>query len=228
VTADRIAVSCGPVSLTETQLRERIERSQGEREIMPGRVVPIIDADRIAALMDAPALRESGGNPLLGDDRWEPRLWAGMRRLADDARPVPGMAWATFNSGSTGTPRVIVRTESSWSASFHAVSGHLQLTDTGVTLADVVAFEIVEAFAAQPLAVLQLLGLAPDGVADPRVCAQGGALALGHSWGASGAVSVVRLFSRLVRGNAPAGTLGIATTVVGGGMGVAAVFEVVR
>ncbi|TXN32302.1 thiolase family protein [Lacisediminihabitans profunda] len=102
------------------------------------------------------------------------------------------------------------------------------LADAGVTLADVAAFEIVEAFAAQTLAVLHLLGLAPDGVADPRVCAQGGALALGHPWGASGAVSVVRLFSRLVRGNAPAGTLGIATAAVGGGMGVAALFKVVR
>ncbi len=102
------------------------------------------------------------------------------------------------------------------------------LADAGVTLADVAALEIVEAFSAQTLAVLQLLGLAGDDFVDPRVCAQGGALALGHPWGASGAVSVVRLFSRLVRGNAPAGTLGVATAAIGGGMGVAALFEVVR
>ena len=76
--------------------------------------------------------------------------------------------------------------------------------------------------------MLQLLGLVRDGAVDPRVCADGGALALGHPWGASGAVGVVRLFSRLVRGDAPAGTLGIATAAVGGGMGVAALFEVVR
>jgi acetyl-CoA C-acetyltransferase len=41
-------------------------------------------------------------------------------------------------------------------------------------------------------------------------------------------VSVVRLFTRLVREGAPAGSLGIATAAVGGGMGVAALFEVVR
>jgi acetyl-CoA C-acetyltransferase len=41
-------------------------------------------------------------------------------------------------------------------------------------------------------------------------------------------VSVVRLFSRLVRGGAPAGTLGVATAAVGGGMGVAMLVEVVR
>jgi acetyl-CoA C-acetyltransferase len=63
---------------------------------------------------------------------------------------------------------------------------------------------------------------------DERVCAQGGALALGHPWGASGAVSVVRLFSRMVSGGAPAGSKGISTVAVGGGMGVAVLFEVVR
>lgn len=96
---------------------------------------------------------------------------------------------------------------------------------TGRTVADVAAFEIVEAFASQTIAVLDRIGVADD---DVRVCADGGALALGHPWGASGAVAVVRLFSRLVRGGAPAGTLGVAAASVGGGMGVAAVFEVVR
>jgi acetyl-CoA C-acetyltransferase len=73
--------------------------------------------------------------------------------------------------------------------------------------------------------VLDRLGIADD---DPRVCADGGALALGHPWGASGAVAVVRLFSRLIRGGAPAGTVGVAAASVGGGMGVALVVEVVR
>ncbi|HWH97159.1 MAG TPA: acetyl-CoA C-acyltransferase, partial [Pseudolysinimonas sp.] len=56
----------------------------------------------------------------------------------------------------------------------------------------------------------------------------GGAIALGHPWGASGAVAVVRLFSRLVRSGAPSGTRAIAMAAVGGGMGVAALVEVVR
>ncbi|WP_432945495.1 thiolase family protein [Kribbella sp. CA-253562] len=99
------------------------------------------------------------------------------------------------------------------------------LDSAGVAIGNVTAFEIVEAFAAQSLAVLDRLGIADD---DPRVCADGGALALGHPWGASGAVAVVRLFSRLVRGGAPAGTVGVAAASVGGGMGVAVVVEVVR
>ena len=102
------------------------------------------------------------------------------------------------------------------------------LAAAGVSLDDIAAFEIVEAFAAQSLAVLYSLDLATPDFVDPRVCTGGGALALGHPWGASGAVSVVRLFTRLVREGAPAGSLGIATAAVGGGMGVAALFEVVR
>ncbi len=99
------------------------------------------------------------------------------------------------------------------------------LRSAGLDLADIDALEIVEAFAAQSLAVLDRLGIADD---DPRLSADGGALALGHPWGASGAIAVVRLFSRLVRAGAPAGTRGVAAASIGGGMGIAAVLEVVR
>ncbi|MEV5408844.1 thiolase family protein [Thermopolyspora sp. NPDC052614] len=101
------------------------------------------------------------------------------------------------------------------------------LERAGVELDRVAAVEIVEAFAAQVLAVTDALGLDPLGADDGRVCADGGALALGHPWGATGAVVVTRLFTRLVRSGAPPGTLGVATAAVGGGLGVAALFEVV-
>lgn len=102
------------------------------------------------------------------------------------------------------------------------------LRRAGVGLDRVAAIEIVEAFAAQVLAVGDALGLSEGEHVDERLCAEGGALALGHPWGASGAVLMVRLFSRLVRGGAPAGALGLATAAVGGGMGVAVLVEVVR
>jgi acetyl-CoA C-acetyltransferase len=102
---------------------------------------------------------------------------------------------------------------------------HAVLSSGRVSVGDVAAFEIVEAFAAQSIAVLHRLGIEDE---DERVCADGGALALGHPWGASGAVAVVRLFSRLVRAGAPAGALGVAAASVGGGLGVAALLEVVR
>ncbi|MGW0809933.1 thiolase family protein [Nonomuraea sp. NPDC002799] len=97
------------------------------------------------------------------------------------------------------------------------------LARAGVDVERVAAVEIVEAFAAQVLAATDALGLDPG----ERVCVDGGALALGHPWGATGAVVVTRLFSRLVRAGSPPGTLGLAAAAVGGGLGVAALFEVV-
>ncbi|MEV4800015.1 thiolase family protein [Nonomuraea sp. NPDC049421] len=101
------------------------------------------------------------------------------------------------------------------------------LARTGVAMESIAVVEIVEAFAAQVLAVTDALGLDPLGADDERVCPGGGALALGHPWGATGAVVVTRLFGGLVRAAAPKGTLGLAAAAVGGGMGVAALFEVV-
>ncbi len=88
----------------------------------------------------------------------------------------------------------------------------------GLTLDDLDVVELNEAFAGQVLACCDRLGLDPR-----RVCPQGGALALGHPWGASGAVLAVRLFTQLVR--AGSGRFGLAAIAVGGGQGVAMVVE---
>ncbi|MCO1660433.1 thiolase family protein [Pseudonocardia sp. S2-4] len=84
---------------------------------------------------------------------------------------------------------------------------------------DVVEFN--EAFAGQALACLDAVG-----IDEERVSPDGGAIALGHPWGASGAVLVVRLFARLVRGGGGERT-GLAALSAGGGVGVAAAWEVV-
>jgi acetyl-CoA C-acetyltransferase len=97
----------------------------------------------------------------------------------------------------------------------------LALDRAGVDLADVDVVELNEAFAGQVLACCAELGLDPE-----RVCPEGGALALGHPWGASGAVLAVRLFSQLVR--RPGGRFGLAAIAVGGGQGVAMVVEACR
>jgi acetyl-CoA C-acetyltransferase len=94
----------------------------------------------------------------------------------------------------------------------------LALERAGTSLDRIDVVELNEAFAGQVLACCDELDLDPD-----RVCVEGGALALGHPWGASGAVLVVRLFSQLVaRG---AGGLGLAAIAAGGGQGVAMVVE---
>ena len=92
------------------------------------------------------------------------------------------------------------------------------LRRAGLTLDQVDVVELNEAFAGQVLACCDALGLGEE-----RVCPQGGALALGHPWGASGAVLLVRLFSQLVRQER--GRTGLAAIAVGGGQGVAMVVE---
>jgi acetyl-CoA C-acetyltransferase len=100
------------------------------------------------------------------------------------------------------------------------------LKGLGVELAEVAVVEMVEAFAAQVLACTDALGLDPLDPAGPdagRVCPQGGAIAMGHPWGASGAMLLVRLFAQMVRVDGP--RLGVATCAVGGGQGLALLAE---
>ena len=98
------------------------------------------------------------------------------------------------------------------------------LERAGCRLDDVGQLEITEAFAAQVLACTDSWGLDPvAGVGATQVCPDGGAIALGHPWGASGALLVVRLFGSMVREHGP--RLGVTTCAVGGGQGVAMVWQ---
>jgi 3-oxoadipyl-CoA thiolase len=90
---------------------------------------------------------------------------------------------------------------------------------TGLSLDQMDVIELNEAFAAQGLAVLRDLGLADD---DPRVNAWGGAIALGHPLGASGARLVTTAVSQLHRGG---GRYALATMCIGVGQGIAIVIE---
>ncbi|GAA1249870.1 thiolase family protein [Prauserella halophila] len=82
------------------------------------------------------------------------------------------------------------------------------------------AVEFNEAFAGQALACLDAAG-----IDEHAVSPDGGAIAFGHPWGASGAMLVVRLFSRLVCQGL--GTTGLAALSAGGGVGVATMWTVV-
>ena len=100
-----------------------------------------------------------------------------------------------------------------------------------IRLEHLAAVEIVEAYASQLIAVVDELGLTfSDHAAagsrsqvDPRVNATGGALALGHPWGASGAIALGRLVHRLAAEEP--GSLGVAACAIAGGMGAAVVVE---
>jgi acetyl-CoA C-acetyltransferase len=91
---------------------------------------------------------------------------------------------------------------------------------TGSAVRDANAVELNEAFAAQAIATLDQLGIAPE-----RNNTLGGALALGHPYGASGAVLVTRLFTRLIRRSGAVGDTGIALIAGAGGIGTAAQFQ---
>ena len=90
---------------------------------------------------------------------------------------------------------------------------------TGLTLAQMDVIELNEAFAAQGLAVLRLLGLQDD---DERVNAWGGAIALGHPMGASGARLATTAVNRL---HATGGRYALCTMCIGVGQGIALVLE---
>jgi acetyl-CoA C-acetyltransferase len=91
-----------------------------------------------------------------------------------------------------------------------------------LSLSTIDAIEFNEAFAAQVLASLDQLEIPAD-----TVNREGGAIALGHPFGASGAILVTRLYSQLIRGGIP-GATGLAMIGIGGGIGLTALFEVVR
>ena len=90
---------------------------------------------------------------------------------------------------------------------------------TGLKLAQMDMIELNEAFAAQGLAVLRLLGLQDD---DPRVNPNGGAIALGHPLGASGARLVTTAVNQLHK---TGGRYALCTMCIGVGQGIALVLE---
>ncbi len=93
------------------------------------------------------------------------------------------------------------------------------LAQTGLTLDQIDVIELNEAFAAQGLAVLRGLGLADD---DARVNAWGGAIALGHPLGASGARLVTTAINRL---HNVGGQYALCTMCIGVGQGIALIIE---
>jgi len=92
------------------------------------------------------------------------------------------------------------------------------LKKAGLSLSDIKLIEFNEAFAAQALAVIRELGMDQS-----RVNVNGGAIALGHPLGATGAKLTAQLVHELGRRG---GGLGMVTMCIGGGMGAAGVFEV--
>lgn len=96
------------------------------------------------------------------------------------------------------------------------------LSKTGLQLDEIDLFEINEAFSAQVLGVLKELGITPESPIYQRINVNGGAVALGHPLGASGARIMTTLIHELVRREA---RYGLASLCIGGGQGIAMLVE---
>lgn len=94
------------------------------------------------------------------------------------------------------------------------------LERTGLALENMEVIELNEAFASQALVCIRELGMDPE-----RVNPNGGALALGHPLGATGAALTCKVLSQLRRNG---GRYGMVTMCIGGGMGAAGIFELLN
>jgi acetyl-CoA C-acetyltransferase len=108
-----------------------------------------------------------------------------------------------------------------------AEAARLVLDRQGVPATDLAQIEFNEAFAAQVLASMDILG-----IPEERINLQGGALAVGHPFGASGALLVLRLLKQCRASGTGGGTaggaggeLGLAAVSIAGGLGVAALWR---
>ena len=90
----------------------------------------------------------------------------------------------------------------------------------GLEMSDIGVFELNEAFAAQSLAVIKLLEMNPD-----KINVNGGAIALGHPLGCTGAKLTATILQEMRRENHK---YGMVTMCIGGGMGAAGVFELIK
>ncbi|QAY72922.1 acetyl-CoA C-acyltransferase [Agromyces protaetiae] len=134
---------------------------------------------------------------------------------------VVASAEAVERYGLTPRARVVVGTSAGLAPEIMGLgpvpATEKALARAGLTVADLGSIELNEAFATQSLASMRRLGLDPE-----RVNADGGAIALGHPLGSSGARLVVTLLGRLER---EASRYGLATMCVGVGQGAAIIVE---
>jgi acetyl-CoA C-acetyltransferase len=91
------------------------------------------------------------------------------------------------------------------------------LKKTGLKVEDIGLFELNEAFASQSLAVIREAKLDPD-----KINVNGGAIALGHPLGATGAIIITKLIHEMQKRQE---NYGIATLCIGGGQGMAILLE---
>jgi long-chain acyl-CoA synthetase len=122
-------------------------------------IVPI-DGDAPDLVDRLLAARDAGDVPLIRDPRWPEAQWSGVLRAATHGSELDGVAWATVTSGSSGAPRVVLRSASSWEGSFTAIETLIgRAPDAAVALpappsSSLTLFSLAHAIAGGPRAII--------------------------------------------------------------------------
>ncbi len=249
-TNPRLAAAYPPYSMGETAEnvaeRYRISRQEQDRFALASqeKAARAIEAGRLAEEITPVSVPQRRGEPLRVERDEHPRPDMTLERLAA-LKPVfreGGTVTAGNSSGvNDGAAALLVLAEArarAWGLRPRArilataVAGvdpavmgigpvpatRKALERAGLAVADLDLVELNEAFAAQSIACIRDLGLDPE-----RVNVNGGAIALGHPLGCSGARILTTLLYELAR--RPAARLGLATMCIGVGQGIATVIE---
>jgi acetyl-CoA C-acetyltransferase len=233
-----------PMGVTAERVAERYGVSREEQDRFAARSQGLAAAAQDAGDFDAevvPVTPPRAAEPFARDEHLRPgtteEALAKLRPVFAESGSVTAGNSAGLNDGAAAVvllrqsearrrglePRLVLR---SWAVSgiepevmgyAPALAIPKALERAGLSLDDVDLVELNEAFAAQAVAVVRDAGLDPE-----RVNVAGGAIALGHPVGATGAILTVKLMHALER---LGGRLGLVTMCIGGGQGMAAVFE---
>jgi acetyl-CoA C-acetyltransferase len=198
----RLLAEIVPIEVTERKKTTTIGEDEAPRSDTTSealaRLKPVFDPEGTVTAGNAPGVNDGAAALLVADAEWAA------------AAGVPTRA------------RVLAHAEAAWKAPYlaytPAMAAEKALIRLGMTPSDVDLWEINEAFASVPLISGQRLGIDMD-----LVNVNGGAIALGHPIGASGARIVLTLVEELGRRG---GGIGVAAICSGGGGGDAVVLEV--
>ena len=243
---EKYGVDAMPETAENVATDYKIEREAQDRMAMNSqlRAVAAIQAGHLAREICPVTIPQKKGDPLLVDTDEHPRETSleALAKLKGVVRPDGTVTAGNASGVNDGACALLLASEAD--AAKHGLTPKARVVGmatagvaprvmgigpapatqkvlalTGLSLEQMDVIELNEAFAAQGLAVLRLLGLQDE---DPRVNAWGGAIALGHPLGASGARLATTAINRL---HATGGRYALCTMCIGVGQGIALVIE---
>ncbi len=243
---EKYGVDSMPETAENVAVEFKIERDAQDRMALASQMkaVAAIQAGHLAREICPVTIPQKKGDPIVVDTDEHPRATSleALAKLKGVVRPDGSVTAGNASGVNDGACALLLADEAS--ATKHGLTPRARIVGmatagvaprimgigpapatqkvlalTGLTLAQMDVIELNEAFAAQGLAVLRLLGLKDD---DERVNAWGGAIALGHPLGASGARLATTAVNRL---HATGGRYALCTMCIGVGQGIAMVIE---